>query len=304
MLTRRPNAFVSLLLACSIPGCAVAPRSAKAPAASAQQSVTFSEPIVERAADTSVVRPSLQKAYFLGRIVDPKYPELMHGEGIVFRRERAEAWNTASNSMASTGYKTGPIRSMTNGAEVPGMTEADAEIHEARSSAIVDALLEQNADLVQKLAEASKTAKPPQQDAAPSAPFPADRPATAAGAAKSEHFSPAPAGPDPLVTIAPSADNVIELSPALLEPPIPGLTNPFRQRYQFETQLRETKVIVSGIALGPQPSCVLGERIYNVGDAFESFTIASIDAEGIFLRKESFLLRIPMQDAAITLRYP
>ena len=292
------------LVAASLAGCSGAPRTAQSTAViSAPSRVVFTEPVVERPADNRALTPGFQKAYFVGRIVDSKYPELMHGDGIVFRRERPERWNTAG-AEGGGGYSVGPIRSMPNGSEVPAMTAADAEIHEARTSAIVDALLAQNAELADKLAEAAKVPLPAAEKPSPIV-LPGSAvttpPVQKPGATASTST---PGDTDALVTIAPSADNVIELSPSLLEPPIPGLTNPFRQRYQFETQLRETKITVSGIALGPQPSCVIGDRIYSAGDPFESFTIASIDADGIFLRKESFLLRIPMQEAAIVLRYP
>lgn len=300
MFPPRTSFICCIVAAALLAGCATQPKTtakASVPAAA----MVFTEPVIQPSA-ASAVRPAVHKAYYVGRIVDPKYPELMYGNGIVFRRERAASWNTSTAAIDTPAdAMSGPLRSLPDGSETPGMTPADAEIHEARTSAIVDALLEQNAELAQQLATASKTAAPPSErpinvqalPVAPTMSTPTHSP------------EPPPSAPtEPLVTIAPSADNIIELSPALLEPPIPGLTNPFRQRYQFETQLRETKIVVSGIALGPQPSCVLGDRIFNLGDAFESFTVAGIDADGIFLRKESFLLRIPMQEAAVVLRYP
>jgi hypothetical protein len=282
-------------------GCLHTARPAPTATAEVPPAVTVDRPI-ENEFRRTVSRPGIQKAYFVGRLVDPKHPELMRGSGIVYRRERAEGWDLATPTEDEHAYATGPIRSLPNGSEIAGMTAADAEIQEARTSSMIDKLLEQNADLVDQLADATSPIaaaeeKPEAPKRAPAKPFPLPP-------AKITRTLPSPSETEALVTIAPSADNIIELSPSLLEPPIPGLTNPFRQRYQFETQLRETKIVVSGIALGPQPSCVLGDRIYNVGDVFESFIIASIDGEGIFLRKESFLLRIPMQDTPIQLRYP
>lgn len=295
-----------MLAACLLTACAGCATTAhdKQKSPSPQVPLVFTEPTADRVADSTIARQALQKAYYIGRIVDPNYPELLHGDGVVYRRERAAGWNLQGAAARDRGeFMSGPIRSMPNGSETPGMTTADVEIHEARTSAIVDALLEQNAELADKLTEMSQTppsVRPAPDPSTPNQPSSSTPPSHAQSAPRSEQSSSDPE----LVTIAPSADNIIELSPALLEPPIPGLTNPFRQRYHFETQLRETKVLVSGIALGPQPSCVLGERICNIGDIFETFTIAGIDADGIFLRKESFLLRIPMQDAPVLLRYP
>jgi hypothetical protein len=299
-----PKSHLNALLLASVSTAlsACSSTSHKPAAAIAPSPIVFAEPIHETPTAEPVTRPGYHKAYFLGRVVDAQYPELMHGEGIVFRRERAEAWNTSSPTLQPATYHTGPIRTLTNGSEAPGMTAADTEIHEARTTAIVDALMAQNTELIARLADVTTPPSAPAADAATPAQLP-----SAPRAARSDG-QPAPLvgqpDRDPDVTLPPSADNIIELSPALLEPQSIGMSNPFRQRYQFETQLRETKITLNGISLGPVPSCVIGEKIYNAGDSFESFTIESIDADGIFLRKESFLLRIPMQEAPITLRYP
>lgn len=294
------NALLLLSVAAAFAGCAHARRPA---AVAAPAAIEFTEPVAQaNERPTALTRPSLHKAYYVGRIVDVRYPDLMHGAGVVFRRERAETWDTAPTTTAAGAFMAGPIRSLRNGSELGEPTEADKEIYEARTDALIDALIEQNNELMDKLAAAETNPTPASPGAGETIAIPPLRP------------NPEPASPgapvaataegESLVTIAPSADDVIELSPALLEPSMPGLTNPFRQRYQFETQLREIVITVSGISLGPQPSCVIGERIYNVGDAFDSFTVAAITPDGVYLRKGSFLLHIPMQEKPIKLRFP
>lgn len=280
----------------------------------------------------SVTRPAITKAYYVNRIIDPDHPELLYG-GVVFRREKEATWNTAGGPLDFPAYSspvhTGPITSLPNGSEYPAMTPADAEIYRARTSELINALLEQNVALADKLSAVAHGVDDVRQDgpaATLSAPARSashaqrEQPHGATSGRSQTRFAdgavamPGSAGGPPqapplatderFVTIAPSADNVIELSPALLDPPIPGLTNPFRQRYQFRTILQETAVTIGGISLGEDPTCIIGDRLYTVGDSYETFTVAAIDEEGIYLRKDSFLLRIPMQDQPITLRYP
>lgn len=253
-------------------------------------------------------RPALEKAYFVGRIVDPEHPELMYGDGVVFRREMPARWDTDGAGFDQRGFQTGPITSIRNGAEHPEATPADQEIFRARTNEIINALLTQNSQLADKLAKVTKgiTELDPRSaqnglnppSTAPASISPALSPALATAGSQIVTDT------NPTVTLAPSADNIIELSPALLEPPVPGMTNPFRQRYRYKVELHETKVTIGGISLGEKPVCLIDDKLYAIGDTFETFKVAGIDAEGIFLQKDAFMLRIPMQDEAITLRYP
>lgn len=291
-------------------------RASVAPSSAAPPPTVAAAPVESR----GFTRPALTKAYYVGSLVDPDHPELMFSRGVVFRREREATWDTTGRSFQTPGVLSGPITSWPNGSEYPYPTDADQEIHAARTDELFNALLEQNAELTAKLsALANKEAETALQESSASPPTIKVRPGSVplagsvpSNAAVTVSAPPLPvSGPrpgssqgEPSVTIAPSADNVIELSPSLLDPPIPGLTNPWRQRYQFKTELVETTIRVEGISLGEEPTCIIGEKLYSVGDQFAVFTVASIDGEGIYLRRDAFLLRIPMQEKPITLRYP
>lgn len=256
----------------------------------------------------------IYRTYHVGPLRDPAHPELLHGPGIVYERIKAPDWDTSGRTSSAT-VLPGPVTTWSTGAEAPDMSAADQAIFAARSRDLIAALLEQNLALTKLLgAPASSGNAGPPVSAAPQG-SPASPASSAATPAPSPSSPPgeeiAPAGSLPealgdpsLILLSPSPDNVVELSAALLHPRIPGLKNPFAVRYVTTQALQSREIRIDALSLGAKPACVIADHLYQCGEELGPFRIAAIDADGVYLRKDRFLIRIPMQDQPVTLRFP
>lgn len=252
---------------------------------------------------------SLTKAYYFGRIVDEDDDSLMYEAGTVYRTERPERWNR--NPTRPTAFFAGPAVRYTSAAAAPGPLPADVQQAIARQTAVMASLGAQNEALVKRVRELQSAPAPaPAGNALP--------PVSAAG--EPNHTSgtvekvpvrpppnsaPAVAATDPDWNIVtPNAENAIELDPRLFDSGLPADSNPFVQIYQPRVSFRDVSLVVSAVILGPSPSAILNGRIYTLGDSFEGMTLHRMDPDGIFLRKDTFLLRCPVGEAPIKLRLP
>lgn len=117
--------------------------------------------------------------------------------------------------------------------------------------------------------------------------------------------SAAPTPPDLSRALVPNADHAIELSPEILDAIDRSEPNPFVKRFQSQTTFRNILVKVSGTSLGPRPTASVNDRLLNVGDIWEGFTVAAIARDAVFLRKDGFLLQIPVaRPKGVTIRLP
>ncbi|MBK9991128.1 MAG: hypothetical protein IPP19_10430 [Verrucomicrobia bacterium] len=115
--------------------------------------------------------------------------------------------------------------------------------------------------------------------------------------------TPTPDGKE-FVTLVPNSDGVIEMDLALFDSPSFGEVNPFVQRYQQKSSNRTLELRISSLARGPNSSVVLNNHLLGIGQTFEGFTLWSIEPDGIFLRRDAFLLNIPMMQKPVTIRMP
>lgn len=97
---------------------------------------------------------------------------------------------------------------------------------------------------------------------------------------------------------------MIEMDLALFDSPSFGEVNPFVQRYQQKSSNRTLELRISSLARGPNSSVVLNNHLLGIGQTFEGFTLWSIEPDGIFLRRDAFLLNIPMLLKPVTIRMP
>lgn len=106
------------------------------------------------------------------------------------------------------------------------------------------------------------------------------------------------------VLLSPNSDGIIELDLALFDSPSIGEVNPFVQRYQQKTGHRTLELRITSLASGPNPSVMLNKHLLGMGQSYEGFIIWSIEADGIRLRRDAFLLTIPMMEKPVSIRMP
>jgi len=107
-----------------------------------------------------------------------------------------------------------------------------------------------------------------------------------------------------LVTLLPNADGVIAMDLAFAEQPGVGELNPFAVRFNTKLNTRKVELKITSLAIGPHASVTLNKKMLSIGETYEGFKLYSIDPDGIFLRKDGFLLRIPVSDKPIQVRIP
>ncbi|HWA09513.1 MAG TPA: hypothetical protein VG838_08700 [Opitutaceae bacterium] len=183
----------------------------------------------------------------------------------------------------------------------PDPTDTEIAAIALRSQHAISALTEENEVLLAQVQELQKTAALPPNllpsgaSAAPAAPESA--PAIAAG--KGEQ-------PDDgnLNVMTPNSDYVIELDPNFFVTSSPTTTNPFLQLYQPPVTLHDLDLVVSAAVPGPNPSAIINDEPYSVGDRFKELTVYRIDSDTVYLRKDSFLLACPVSQKTLKLRLP
>lgn len=313
----RPPVKFTVLLACAgvLSGCAAAqPVKAPSPPLPTEKSPKLGEDRGQIVAAVDVEQPAIDKAYYVGNLIDPNNPDQMQGAHVVYRRERDARFNRNARGVPALA---GPLSDLRQSGFQPMRTSPEVESFVAKQSQLLGALSEQNEVLLAKVRDfetqlKSPPAPPPPPGgsaaSAPREPF-AAKPARGPSAPEGDKRNSAavvsaPSDEPQTVILVPSADNIIELSPQLLEPPIPGETNPFSQRYHPKVTLREVQVKVTTLGTGPVPSAVVNGQVLGAGDQFENLRVDRITSDHLYLRRENFVLEIPLQDAPITLRLP
>lgn len=250
------------------------------------------------AAPAPITTPSIRKAYYVGPIIDPAHPELLYRPGIVYREELPERWN--QNAQGVRGAVTGTISSAPDPAILPPSSPEQQQLI-AQQQRVMQLLAESNSDLTREVADL-RDGKVEQTPAAPLAEI-AEKTPEVAKVPKS--IPTAEAALDLSRALVPNADGAIELSPEILDEVDRTEPNPFVKRYQPQATYRQMTVEVTGTSSGPRPTASINGRLVNVGDAWESFVVAAITRDAVYLRKDAFLLQIPIaRQRAVTLRMP
>ncbi len=156
----------------------------------------------------------------------------------------------------------------------------------------IEALISQNDALTAKLAGTNGAAPPPAVIPPPPEPSPQPRPAP---------VSPAPP-PEP--TLAPNADNVIDLVAVIVAEKPGEPVNPFTVRTVPPDAMREVTLHVGGIVAGPIACAVINDRLVQVGEIVESLAVERIEADAVLLRHSGLLLRLPVAEKPIRVRLP
>ena len=76
------------------------------------------------------------------------------------------------------------------------------------------------------------------------------------------------------------------------------------QLYQPPVAWRELAIHVSAAVPGPKPTAIIDGEPYSVGDRFKDLTVYRVEADTVYLRKDSFLLACPVSERTLKLRLP
>ena len=268
-------------------GCAhVAPRTTIL----AQPAPTQIVPIAAAStAPKPAIFPAAYEGYYVGPMVDPDHSAFTYQPGQLFVQTRPERLRLGFLGETLPGIEPGPatLARMANDHPEPTATELAALV--ARSQRAIAALTEENESL---RSQSHSTTSP------------------AASLVTPKEITPAAATPtiDPpderLNLVHPNADDVIELDPTLLAPPAPSTSNPFVQLYRPPVSWHDLEIHVSAAVPGPNPTAVIDDEPYGLGDRFKDLTVYRIDADAVYLRRESFLLACPVSERPLKLRLP
>jgi hypothetical protein len=61
---------------------------------------------------------------------------------------------------------------------------------------------------------------------------------------------------------------------------------------------------VSAAVPGPKPTAIIDGEPYSVGDRYKDLTVYRVEADTVYLRKDSFLLACPVSERTLKLRLP
>jgi hypothetical protein len=266
-------------------GCLHAGKAAKGPS-SADATVT---PASLASLASAEEMPAGYDDYYVGPFADPNDPRFMYRPGELLVQTRTP------RSPASFG----PSTSARMANDHPEPTETELAAMAFRSQRTISALAEENERLVAQVkALRDGTMPPPGKKADPAvSPERATDPSVVQAKA-------AVSGDGELNLVAPNADGVIELDPNLFAPPATTTTNPFVQLYQPPVALHEIDLAVSAAMPGPAPSAIIDDAPVGIGDRVRELTVWRIDADTVYLKKDSFLLACPVSQKPLKLRLP
>jgi hypothetical protein len=234
--------------------------------------------------------------YYVGMIADTDDPTFAYRPGDLLVQTRPARFRFDGLGTADApSFLPATTARMAN--DHPDPTAVEISGMALRSQRAISALTEQNESLLAQIAEFEKPA--PKPGAA----------ATAGSGSAAEKPSSAPAAPsksddDRLNIMTPNGDYVIELDPNFFVTPSPATTNPFVQLYQPPVTLHDVDLIVSAAVPGPNSSAIINDEPYSIGDRFKDLTVYRIDADTVYLRKDSFLLACPVSQRTLKLRLP
>jgi hypothetical protein len=116
---------------------------------------------------------------------------------------------------------------------------------------------------------------------------------------------PAAAAPEAPIVVLANADGVLDLAGAIQAQTFDAIPNPFRNRYHPAPQIREVPLAITAVLIGRPPamaSAIVNGQLYSAGDKLEGLTVAAITAEGLDLRQDAILVRVPVQPLTPRLR--
>jgi hypothetical protein len=236
--------------------------------------------------------PAEYEEYYVGMIADPDNPAFAYRPGNLIVQTRPARLNLGGDDAGGIRFERGPVTTARMANDHPQPTDTELAAMVARSQRTISGLSEQNERLLAQIRDSQKpvstgTAK---QNVAPVTPAPAA----------------APADPEDsrLNVITPNDDYVIELDPSLLITSEPATTNPFVQLYQPPVSWRELAIRVSAAVPGPNPTAVIDDEPYGIGERFKDLTVYRIEADTVYLRKDAFLLACPVSERLLKLRLP
>lgn len=176
---------------------------------------------------------------------------------------------------------------------VPAPVSTGLEQRNRQQAQYIEALISQNDALTAKLTGANgATPPPPTVIPLPTTPARPPRPAQAS--------PPPPSEP----TLAPNADNVIDLAAFVVAEKPGEPVNPFAVRTLPPEAMREVTLHVGGIVAGPMACAVINDRLVQVGEIIESLAVERIEVDAVLLRHSGRLLRLPVAEKATRVRLP
>jgi hypothetical protein len=280
---------IALLL---LAGCAhIGQRAAKAPPLPAPPTQVI--PAVSSVdSNPPAAFPAEYEDYYVGMIADADDPTFAYRPGDLIVQTRPARLGFGTNAENAPLFQRGPVTTARMANDHPEPTDAELAALVARSQRTISGLTEENERLLTQVRDLRNPAAKPSPKAA-------GVPGKASTAA-------APADPEAsrLNVITPNSDYVIELDPSLLAPSEPATTNPFVQLYLPPVSWRELAIHVSAAVPGPNPTAIIDDEPYSVGERFKDLTIYRIEADTVYLRKDSFLLACPVSDRLLKLRLP
>jgi hypothetical protein len=242
--------------------------------------------------------PAEYEEYYVGMIPDDDDPNFAYRPGDLIVRTRPARFRFDGQDGIAPTFDEGPETFARMANDHPEPTETELTAMVARSQRVVSALTEENQSLLAQVR--AKPADPAPMPAQTPAGHPADPPA----AQKGSGALAAVADESPLNVIAPNDDYVIELDSNLFVAPAPATTNPFVQLYQPPVAWRELAIQVSAAVPGPKPTAIIDGEPYSVGDNYKDLTVYRVEADTVYLRKDSFLLACPVSERTLKLRLP
>ena len=241
--------------------------------------------------------PAEYEEYYVGMIADTDDPAFAYRPGDLIVQTRPARFRFDGQG-TDEAVSFSPVTTARMANDHPDPTETEIAGIALRSQHAISALTEENEILLAQVQEFQKAAASP-----------ANRPSNGASAGSASTpqkaaSTGAPSDEDRLNVMTPNGDYVIELDPNFFVTPSPTTTNPFVQLYQPPVTLHDLDLVVSAAVPGPNPSAIINDEPYSLGDRFKELTVYRIDADTVYLRKDSFLLACPVSQKTLKLRLP
>jgi hypothetical protein len=255
-------------------------------------------------------------------MTDGPHNRYAHPPSAFIVREADERWSAnGSPAVVSAGPTLGYQSSAFHPAPLAGEVQAAL----AQAAAVVAALSDENTRLKHEVGAANAAAlsasarvdrlppaanppltppvlpEPGPASALTLAPAPplTDAPRSRLSSSESESVEPT------LLSFFPSADNSIEVIADLATQSVSSPRIPFEQVYFPTPAMGLTKFRVSVVGPGPLATAVINRKIYAPGEVIsDGFSLLAVDDDGVWLRHSFFRVRIPFQEAVVSVRYP
>ncbi len=117
------------------------------------------------------------------------------------------------------------------------------------------------------------------------------------------HLSPLPA--EPLISLAPNADGLVDLTGIGRTEATDAIPNPFRLRYHPAGATREFHLAIDSVLIGDRPqdaAAIINCRICAPGDTLGGLKITRIAADGLDFLANGIRVRLPIRERDLTLR--